>query len=158
MRDPAPDAKVAAALVEARRHLEFLERWGELKPGAADEDFIVRSYVLIKLLSVPSAHTFDEGERAFLLRLLSENKKAAARRKKGRPTTKSRDFWIVQVVERLRKVHGLTPTRNRSRNRGNNSGRQKRLTACGVVAPGLGGITHQPRRDQGRKHLVTTAG
>jgi hypothetical protein len=135
MRDPAPDAKVAAALDQARRYLLFLKRWGLLEPGAVDEDFIVRSLVHIKLTMESARVMFDEDERAFLLRLLSENKEAAARRRKGRPATKSRDFWIVQMVARLVNVHDLTPTHNR--NRGNNPG-QKRLTACGVVAQVLG--------------------
>jgi hypothetical protein len=134
MRDPAPDAKVAGALHQARRYLGLLKRHGMLEPGAIDKEFVVRSRVHIKL-SVPGGHTFDEDERAFLLRLLSENREAAARRRKGRPATKERDFWIVQMVARLVNGHGLTPTHNRKRS--NNSG-QKRPTACGVVAQVLG--------------------
>jgi hypothetical protein len=78
---------------------------------------------------------FDEDERAFLLRLLSENKKAAAQPRKGRPSTKNRDCFIAQMVTRLVNVHDLTPTRNRQRS--NNPG-QERPTACGVVAQVLG--------------------
>jgi hypothetical protein len=137
MRDPAPEAKVAGALDQAGRYLRFLKRWGVLEPGAVDEDFIVRSRVHIKLTMESARVMFDEDERAFLLRLLRENKEAAARRRKGRPATKTRDFWIVQMVARLVNGHGLTPTRNRNRNSGNNS-EQKRLTACEVVAQVLG--------------------
>jgi hypothetical protein len=128
MRNPAPDAKVAAALDEARQRLGFLHRLGALKSDEIEDP--TRRRACFELRNPQ----FDLSARNYLLRLL-EGQDPTPVPRRGRPTTKKRDYWIAQMVARLVNAYGPTPTRNR----GNNPGHQ-RLTACEIVAQVLGEI------------------
>jgi hypothetical protein len=129
MRDPALDAKVAAALEHAHQHLGFLHRLGALKEDKIKDPMRERARLE---LANPQFGLSDD-VRDYLLQLLSENEEAAARPRKGAPAKKKRDYWIMQMVARLANAYSLTPTRNR----GNNPGHQ-RLTACEIVTRVLG--------------------
>ena len=83
----------------------------------------------------PRERRLPDDVRGYLLRLLTE--KTTPPPRKGRPSTKYRDYWIVQVLARLvASPHSLTPTRNREQS--NNPRPRQQLTACGVVATVLG--------------------
>jgi hypothetical protein len=123
---------IEAALEEARFLLEFLQRFGCLKPRPIDRDCDVRWGLRMKLAldeaRDPGEREQGDDERQYLLKLLARD--AVLPRKRGRPPTKDRDRWIVRVIERLRVVHGLVPTRNREG--GEKPHRQP--TACEIVA------------------------
>jgi hypothetical protein len=136
VRDPATDTRTQAALAEARRHLGFANRLGLLEPRFEEDetDRRIRSHLQTALTfdsaRVPYERRWTDDEREYLQRVLAEKDTVAPR--KGRPSTKRRDSWIVQVVARLVAAHGLTAMRNRSP--APDSKPQRQPTACELVA------------------------
>jgi hypothetical protein len=75
---------------------------------------------------------FEDEVRDLLLRRLDE-KPAAPRRKKGRPSNNNLDYWIVLVLARLVAKYNVPLTRSRRR-----AVRPRGLSACAIVAQTLG--------------------
>jgi hypothetical protein len=73
--------------------------------------------------------------RDYLLRLLDE-KPAAPRARKGRPSNVDRDYWIVKVLARLVAMYNVPLTRSRRPAVRPRPG----LSACAIVAQALGGL------------------
>jgi hypothetical protein len=134
-KSSTPDDQ-AAALDEARERLRFLHQHGFLyRRGALTGDGFVRAEArkLVSDMEFPWWCLFKDKVRDLLLRLLDE-KPAAPRAKKGRPSNNRRDYWIVAVLARLVAMYNVPLTRSRRRA---DSPRPGGLSACAIVAQEL---------------------
>jgi hypothetical protein len=102
MRDPR-DARVEAALEEARQRLTWLYQYGALDPG----DDYMRPLAQLHVMNAG----FPDRVRDYVLRRLDE--KPSTKREDGRPPNTARDYWIVMVLAILKVEHGLSPTRRK---------------------------------------------
>jgi hypothetical protein len=120
MRDPAVNVEVEAAVEEARRWFERLQRLGDLDKG--DENSTnrraARRYIARLTDEAMPSHL-----REYVCRVLDEAK--------GRSTYLGRNFWIAFSVNEAMK-RGFAPTRN-AESRGNKA----RESACSIVTTAL---------------------
>jgi hypothetical protein len=117
------------ALEEARDRLGWLHRLGFL-----NDDDRVWARNLVMRIEFPESFRATGGIerlREYLLRLLDE-KRAAPGAKKGRPSNKKRDYWIVRVLARLVVMCNVPLTR--SRRRANDVRPRPGSSACAIVA------------------------
>jgi hypothetical protein len=101
-------ASIEDALEEARDRLGWLHRLGFL-----NDDDRVWARRLVMQIEFPKYFWVPGGIgplREYLLRLLDEKAPGA---KKGRPSNKNRDYWIVRVLARLVVMFNLPLTRSR---------------------------------------------
>lgn len=120
MRDPV----VEAARDEARRLLGLVYRLGGLRIGIEedpDADLRIEAQIDLKLRLVAGwrGDLSDEVCR-YLLALLA----GPPSRERGRPRNTVRDRFLVDVIDRIEKVHGIDPTRKHRR----------RACGCSIVA------------------------